>query len=136
QINHCRSPRKECDMPLGQKKTKSDSTVPQLQDAIRQHIKYNLGKDEADLSRRELFQSLALAVRDRAIDRLLETEKRYQQADAKRLYYLSLEFLIGRSLGNNLVNLGLDGAGREVLQKLGADLDELQESEPDAALGN
>lgn len=124
-------------MIRSQKKTAtSDATINQLQESIRQHIKYNLGKDWGELSRRELFQSLALAVRDRAVDHMLETEKRYQQADAKRLYYLSLEFLIGRSLSNNLVNLGLDSPAREALQKLGADLDELQESEPDAALGN
>ena len=67
---------------------------------------------------------------------MLETEERYRQRDPKRLYYLSIEFLIGQSLGNNLLNLGIRESCREALSNLGADLDEVEETEPDPALGN
>ena len=77
-----------------------------LQDSIVQHVRYSLGKDWQHLSGRDLFMATALAARDRLLDRMLATEARYQQEDAKRLYYLSIEFLIGRSLENNLCNLG------------------------------
>jgi starch phosphorylase len=80
--------------------------------------------------------AVSLAVRDTLVDRLLQTEKRYQAADAKRLYYLSMEFLIGRSLGNNIYNLGLLEHCKNALQELGFDLDDLREHECDAALGN
>jgi starch phosphorylase len=70
------------------------------------------------------------------IEGMMETEERYRQQDPKRLYYLSIEFLIGPSLGNNLRNLGIREACRETLARLGADLDELEAIEPDAALGN
>ncbi len=67
---------------------------------------------------------------------MLETEERYRQQDPKRLYYLSIEFLIGQSLGNNLHNLGIRELYRQALSNLGADLEEVEESEADAALGN
>ncbi len=70
------------------------------------------------------------------VNRMLETEERYQRSDAKRLYYLSIEFLIGQSLDNNLLNLGIRESCQEALRNLGADLDDVEESEPDAALGN
>jgi len=107
-----------------------------LEQSIRRHIRYSLGKTEESLSPREMFQALALTVRDRLVDGMLETEARYDQEDAKRLYYLSMEFLIGRSLGNNLCNLGLYDLCAETLHGMGADLEEIRESEEDAALGN
>ena len=78
-----------------------------LRDAVRRHITYSLGLAPDHQAPRKLLNAAALAVRDRMVERLLETETRYRRADAKRLYYLSMEFLIGRSLRNNLVNLGL-----------------------------
>jgi starch phosphorylase len=112
------------------------NTVSALQDSIRQHVRYSLGKDWDNLSGHELFLAVALTMRDRLVDRMLETEERCQQADAKRLYYLSIEFLMGRSLGNSLYNLGILDLCREALLKLGVDLEEVRESEADAALGN
>jgi starch phosphorylase len=70
------------------------------------------------------------------VEQMLATQRRYQQADAKRLYYLSLEFLIGRSLHNNLANLGLLDEARAVLGEAGMDLADVEDSEADAALGN
>ena len=84
-----------------------DATVAALQAAIRHHVRYSLGKEWQHLSGPELFRAVAFAVRDQLVDRMLATEERYRQAQAKRLYYLSIEFLMGRSLSNNLYNLGL-----------------------------
>jgi starch phosphorylase len=107
-----------------------------LRDAIERHARYSLGSNWKDLSDYDMFMAIALAVRDRLIDGLLETERRYEQADPKRLYYLSMEFLVGRALRNNLNNLGLYAACRDVVQDLGGDLDAIVERERDAALGN
>ncbi|HZT43716.1 MAG TPA: glycogen/starch/alpha-glucan phosphorylase [Chthonomonadaceae bacterium] len=107
-----------------------------MQEAICRHARYSLGKDCQELAASDLFRCTALAVRDRMVEGMLNTEARYRQANAKRLYYLSMEFLIGRSLGNNLVNLGLLEPCREALLKMGYDLEEVRESEADAALGN
>jgi starch phosphorylase len=112
------------------------SGVTEFQGAISGHIRHSLAKDARNLSPRDLFLAVGLAVRDRAIDGLLETEARYERADAKRLYYLSLEFLMGRSLVNNLINLGIADLCAEVLGVMRADLEEVRECERDAALGN
>jgi starch phosphorylase len=104
--------------------------------SIRQHVRYSLGKRWETLSNHDLFMAIALTVRDWMVDSMLATEERYQKADAKRLYYLSMEYLIGRSLANNLSNLGLLEQCRESLVAMGVDLEEVRESESDAALGN
>ncbi|HKP84729.1 MAG TPA: glycogen/starch/alpha-glucan phosphorylase [Blastocatellia bacterium] len=107
-----------------------------MQEAILQHAKFMLAKRRDDLTMRDMFLATAMAVRDCLIDGMLETEERYQKADAKCLYYLSMEFLVGRSLGNNLINLNLFDACKEALSELGVDLEEVRASESDAALGN
>jgi len=112
------------------------NSVADLQESVLLHARYSLGKDWQSLSARDRFQAVALAVRDRCIDGMLETERLYQQSDVKRLYYLSIEFLMGRALGNNLRNLGIYERCREALLQSGVDLDEVEESEADAALGN
>lgn len=103
---------------------------------ICRHTKYALGGDCENLTKRELFWSLALTARDKMVDGMFETERRYEEGKAKRLYYLSMEFLMGRTLGNTLINLGMLDAGREALQKRGTDIEEIREYESDAALGN
>jgi starch phosphorylase len=117
-------------------KSEITNSVAAMQEAIRRHARYGLGRDWSEPSRRELFVSTSLAVRDHLIDGMLETERRYRKADAKRLYYLSMEFLMGRSLGNSLYNLGLFDQCKDALMDMGVDLEEVRESEPDAALGN
>jgi glycogen phosphorylase len=104
--------------------------------SIHQHMRYSLGKKWEKPSNRDLFMAIALTVRDWMIDRMLATEERCQKVQAKRLYYLSMEYLIGRSLSNNLANLGLLEPCRESLLAMGVDLEEVRESEADAALGN
>src|SRR6266436_6422132 len=90
-------------------------TVDALEEVICRHVRYSLGKAWQSLSKRDLFVAVALAVRDRMVDKMFETAARYRQADAKRLYYLSMEFLIGRLLGTNLQNLGLLEVCQEAL---------------------
>jgi glycogen phosphorylase len=111
-------------------------SVADIQESLERHAKYSLGKAWSNLSTRELFTAVALSVRDRLMDRMLETGERYRQADPKRLHYLSIEFLIGRLLDNNLQNLGIRELYQQALSKMGADLEELEEIEEDAALGN
>jgi glycogen phosphorylase len=111
-------------------------SVAAFQDSIRRQVRYALGKEWRNLSGYDLFTAVALAVRELLVDRMLETEARYQHANAKRLYYLSIEFLMGRSLGNNLDNLGLFGLGDHALRELGVNLADVEEHERDAALGN
>ena len=83
-----------------------------------------------------MFECVSLAVRDLIVDRRLETERRYRQADAKHLYYLSIEYLLGRMLTNNLSNLGIYDLCRDTLRQMGVSLEAVEEAERDAALGN
>ncbi len=110
--------------------------VAALQEAITRHAQSSLGTPWWELSSRGQFNAVALAVRDFMIERAVETERRYHLRDPKRLYYLSIEYLIGRSLGANLRNLGLYERCQQALTGLGSDLGRLEENEPDAALGN
>jgi len=87
-------------------------------------------------SLRERFEAVARSLRDLLVPRWLQTDATYDQANPKQVYYLSMEFLIGRSLTNNLTNLLVEPIAREVLQREGLDLVELAEQEPDAGLGN
>jgi starch phosphorylase len=107
-----------------------------LAEAILRESTYSLGKNWVDLTTTERLLAVSLAVRERATETAIPTELRYLRTGAKRAYYLSLEFLIGRSLGNNLINLDMVDVCREAVRDLGVDLDELMADEPDAALGN
>jgi starch phosphorylase len=107
-----------------------------FRDAILHHLHYSLGKTFSQCTPRELCLAISLAVRNRLLDQMRATEARYQEAGAKRLYYLSMEFLVGRSLSNNLSNLQLTEACHEALANMGVDLPTLLDEEEDAALGN
>jgi glycogen phosphorylase len=109
---------------------------PQILEAVRRHIRYTLAAPQTGLDPQTVLHAAAMAVRDRLVDGMLETQSRYAGADAKRLYYLSMEFLMGRSLGNNLHNLGLYEECREALATLDLELTDVLECEPDAGLGN
>ncbi len=115
---------------------KLDSTVAAFRQSMCWHIKYSLGKGGLALSKADILTAASLAVRDRLVDRVLETEQRYKAAGAKRLYYFSIEFLMGRSLVNNLCNLGLLDVCGEVLREFGVELRDIEDAEPDAGLGN
>ena len=113
-----------------------DSTVTAFRQSMCWHIKYSLGKGGLVLSKADILTAASLAVRDRLVDRMLETEQRYKGAGEKRLYYLSIEFLMGRSLVSNLCNLGLLDICGEVLREFGVGLRDIEDAEPDAGLGN
>ncbi|OBS09656.1 glycogen/starch/alpha-glucan phosphorylase [Acidihalobacter prosperus] len=107
-----------------------------LGDSIRGRLIHSLGKDPRIATERDWLHAVALAVRERMLERWIFTRRSYQAASAKRVYYLSMEFLIGRSLVNAMLNLGIYDAAREALAEFGVDLAEIAEVEPDAALGN
>ncbi|MDD5460374.1 MAG: glycogen/starch/alpha-glucan phosphorylase [Methylococcales bacterium] len=107
-----------------------------LVERIRHNARYVLGIGDDELTNREAFEAIARTLRETLIDGMLDTEARYKDQGVKRLYYLSMEFLIGRSLGNSLYNLGLLEICRDALSDIGIDLEEVRQSEPDAALGN
>ncbi|HEX9870441.1 MAG TPA: glycogen/starch/alpha-glucan phosphorylase [Candidatus Tectomicrobia bacterium] len=112
------------------------TTASALQESIYYHIRYSLGQSWENLSKHHLFAAVVLAVRDRIVDRMLATEARYQASDAKSLYYLSMEFLMGQSLSNNLYNLRILDECQQALATMDLNLEEILDSEPDAALGN
>ena len=108
----------------------------QLADDISRHFNNTLGRDKHCKSAHYSYTALALAVRDRLMERWKSTAYAYEEGDTKRAFYLSLEFLMGRTLGNAMLNLGLENPLHKALHDLGLDLEELLESEPDAGLGN
>lgn len=104
--------------------------------SLVKHLSYSIGKDDLTAKQRDWFHALAYAVRDRLAERWMETMRSYYRADAKRVYYLSLEFLIGRSLSSSLLNLGILQEAQEALNELNIEFDLIRELENDAALGN
>jgi len=103
---------------------------------IRRYFGNFLGRDKHCRSTHYPYQALALALRDRLMERWKRTRYAYEEQDAKYAYYLSLEFLMGRTLGNTLLNLGLAETATPTLRRLGLDLEELIDVESDAGLGN
>jgi len=114
----------------------SDNTSSLFTGLIEHHLRFSLAKRRGQLSKRDWYRVTALAVRDMLVERMLGTQARIESHNAKKLYYLSLEFLIGRSLENNLFNLGVIDICRELLSRNGIDLQMVFDEEPDAALGN
>jgi starch phosphorylase len=113
------------------------TTQPELfPTLIEHHLRFTLAKPRGSLHKHDWYYATALAVRDLLVDRMLATEARIERQRAKRVYYLSLEFLIGRSLENNLINLGLVEGTKAFLGRQGIDLQVLFDEEPDAGLGN
>jgi len=111
-------------------------SVAAFRDAILSKLTYMVAADANHAREHDWFVATALAVRDRIIDRWSETTRKVYRDGRKRVYYFSLEFLIGRLLFDALSNLGLVETAREALAELGVDLERLRQLEPDAALGN
>ena len=107
-----------------------------LRDAIDFHLRYTFVRDGDPAVPAEMLPAVSLAIRDQLVDRMLETERRYRDAGSKRLYYLSMEFLMGRLLGDTICNLRLNELTRQVLSEKSINLDDVLETEPDAGLGN
>ncbi len=107
-----------------------------LRRSLSNRLVYSMGKDPITATTRDWFNSTAYAVRERLIERWMETMRSYYRSDAKRVYYLSMEFLTGRLLTNSLLNLGILDECRQALADLGRDLDHVVEIEQDPGLGN
>jgi len=105
-------------------------------DAFAQRMMYTVAKDEYTAVPRDVYRALAYTVRDRLMERWFRTQGDYYRADVKRVYYLSLEFLLGRALVSNVINLGARDAFTAAMRRVGCDLEVLQELEWDAGLGN
>jgi len=105
-------------------------------DQFALRMMYSVARDQYNATDLDAMQALAYAVRDRLMDRWFVTQDAYYQQDVKRVYYLSLEFLLGRLLMSSIVNLGATGAYAEAMARLGYKLEELAEREADAGLGN
>jgi starch phosphorylase len=112
------------------------SEADALHNDMLAELRYVLGKTPAQASPADLFHALALCVRKRLVDRWFETEASYDASQSKRVYYLSMEFLMGQSLRSNLIALGLEDAARAALESIDAELSKVTQSEYDAALGN
>ena len=111
-------------------------TADALLARIQDHIKYTRGKHLAGATDFDKLASLSRTIRDLAVDRMLATQRTYYDGDVKRVYYLSMEFLMGRLLSNNVISLGLRPVVEAALGKMGLNFERLCNYEPDAGLGN
>ncbi|MBU0698023.1 MAG: glycogen/starch/alpha-glucan family phosphorylase, partial [Proteobacteria bacterium] len=107
-----------------------------IQISFANHLEYSLSKDKYTATERDLYHSLSLAARDRMVERWIRTQQMYHDHDLKRVYYLSAEYLMGRALINNLINLGIYEETKKAMDEINIDLNELAEMEPDMGLGN
>ena len=103
---------------------------------IISNIKNRYRKTLEDASKQQIFQAVAYAIKDYIIDRWIATHKEFEEKDVKTVYYMSMEFLMGRALGNSMINLTCYDEVKEVLEELGLDINVIEDEEPDAALGN
>lgn len=104
--------------------------------AVIDHLRYSFAKNNRTASADDIYLAMSLAIRDRLIHRWMKTMKRYYETDAKRVYYLSAEYLLGRAMRNNLINIGLSETADRLLKERGLDLNEIETHEPDPGLGN
>jgi len=112
------------------------ATIESLKLSFENHLKYTLVGDKFSATKLDHFMSLALSVRDRLVEKWLHTQQSYYENNVKRVYYFSMEFLIGRLLTNNLINIGVYDEYKKALEVLGFDIHELEETEIEAGLGN
>ncbi|MDP2877379.1 MAG: glycogen/starch/alpha-glucan phosphorylase [Holophaga sp.] len=110
--------------------------VPGIIEAFSNRMKYSIAKDQYIARDLDVYHALAFAVRDRLMERWFRTQNAYYHQDAKRVYYLSLEFLMGRSLLNNILNLGAEDPYTQAMEQLGFELEDIAQKEWDAGLGN
>ncbi len=103
---------------------------------VRQNVKHLFRKEIEEVSQQELYQAVSYAVKEAIIDDWIATQKQYEKDDPKIVYYMSMEFLMGRALGNNLINMTAYTEVKEALEEMGVNLNLLEDEEPDPALGN
>ena len=117
-------------------KTEAEIFKEEFKKKVRDEAKMLYRKTLEEVSDRHKFVAVAYAVKDIVIDQWIATQKAYEKADAKTVYYLSMEFLMGRALGNMIINLSSRNEIKEAIEELGLDLNVIEDQEPDAALGN
>ena len=118
------------------KKNYFPETVQSIRDSIIHHLMSFQGRDPERSGASDIYEALAYALRDIMVEKWIKTQKTFYAKKKKRVYYLSLEFLIGRSLGNSIINLGLYDEVKQAVAELGFSMEEIREQEEDAALGN
>ncbi len=111
-------------------------TKEELKKKIASNMRMLFRKDVEEANKQQLFQAVSYALKDYIIDMWVNTHRTYEKQDVKTVYYLSMEFLMGRALGNNIINMKALPAVKEVLDELGFQLDTIEDEEPDPALGN
>ncbi len=104
--------------------------------SVLYNVKTLYRKNIEEATQQQIFQAVAYAIKDAVIDKWMTTQQEYEKKDPKTVYYLSMEFLMGRALGNNIINLQAYKDVKEACQELGLDLNVIEDQEPDAALGN
>jgi len=104
--------------------------------SFQMNRQYTLSKDQYTATMHDNFMALSLAIRDRLVERWIKTQQGYHKKNVRRVYYLSMEFLIGRLMGNNMYNLGIEKQAFEALDELGLDVEAVRDQEVDAGLGN
>ena len=123
-------------MATKKKDRRVEMSVEGLKEDFTWHLRYSLAKGDTRATPRDQYTAFANAVRDRIVERWISTQEEYDRQNTKRVYYLSLEFLIGRLLGNNVINLKADKLCDEALRDFGIDWQDLRDYETDAGLGN
>ena len=104
--------------------------------AVKENVKTLYRKKVEEASKQQIFQAVSYAVKDIIMDDWFETQNKYEEENVKTVYYMSMEFLMGRALGNNLINMTAYAEVKEALDEMGIDLNVIEDEEPDAALGN
>jgi len=117
-------------------KTKFGHSAKDIQQDYAEHLKYTFDADIYHNTPEIRYEAFARSIMDRIVHQWHETRDTQRKADAKRVYYLSLEFLMGRAMTNNIINLGIEDEAKEALKKIGQEYEELKDIEPDAGLGN
>ena len=119
---------------------KVQTTLDFDRELFKRSVLYNVKtlyrKNIEEATDQEIFQAVGYAIKDAIVDHWMTTQKEYEKKDPKIVYYMSMEFLMGRALGNNLINLQAYKAVKECLEELGVDINVIEDQEPDAALGN
>ena len=122
---------------------KAKSSVPTLEfdkGLFKRSVVYNVRtlyrKTMEEATDQQIFQAVGYAIKDQIVDHWLKTQEAYEKQDPKTVYYLSMEFLMGRALGNSMINLTAYQDAKEALEELGVDINKIEDQEPDAALGN
>ena len=121
---------------MKKKDRRVEQSVEGLKEDFSWHLRYTVAKSEENATERDHYTAFANAIRDRIVERWINTQEEYHRQNTKRVYYMSLEFLMGRLLGNNVINLKADRQCREALKDYGIDWNNLRDFETDAGLGN